>query len=272
MKFTTIPQAMKLTGLSYLGKTNNSAKIVKNKKVNQMTYILYLAPADLSGYNVCPNATNECKSGCLNTSGRAKIELYTSDSSRIINARIKKTKLFFEHNEFFMNWLKAEITLANEHAKRNGFGFSVRLNGTSDIHWQETGIFDYFSDIQFYDYTKNPTKFFNKASNYHLTFSYTGYNWSISERLLKQGYNVAVIFNIKNEKQLPAMFKGFEVINGDLTDYRPNDGNGVIVGLKWKTIANKENNEYVKNSKFVVQQTDSDCKYNVHGNELKIAM
>ena len=271
MKFTTIGEAKRLTGLSYLGNTNSSAKIEKNKKVNQMTYVLYLAPSDLSGYNVCPNATNECKKGCLNTSGRARVESYIG-KTMIIDARIKKTKLFFEHNQFFMDWLVAEIKQAKNKAEKNGFGFSVRLNGTSDIHWQETGIFDIFSDVQFYDYTKNPTKFFNKAKNYHLTFSYTGYNWSISERLLKQGFNVAVIFNIKKESELPETYKGYSVVNGDLTDYRPNDGNGVIVGLKWKKIANKENNEYVRNSKFVIQQNDTDCKYNVQNNELKIAI
>jgi hypothetical protein len=250
MKFTTIANAKTQTGLSYLGSINSSAKIVKNGKVsNQMTYILYLAPANTSGYNVCPNATNECKLGCLNTSGRVKLDV----KNNILNARDKKTKLFFEHNEFFMSWLEAEILAAQNKALKAGYGFSVRLNGTSDIHWQETGIFAKFPNVHFYDYTKNPIKFNHIAENYHLTFSYTGYNWSICERLLKQGYNVAVVFNIDKKTDFPKEFNGFEVINGDLTDYRPDDKKGVIVGLRWKSIKDKTVNEQIKNSKFVAQ-------------------
>ena len=60
-------------------------------------------------------------------------------------------------------------------------------------------------------------------------------------------------FDVKNEKAIPAMYKGYEVINGDLTDYRIDDGNGIIVGLKWKHIANKEAEQYVLNSCFVVK-------------------
>lgn len=250
MKFTTIGNAKKQTGLSYLGSVNSSAKIMKNGKVsNQMTYVLYLAPASTSGYNVCVNATKECKLGCLNTSGRVKLDV----KNNILNARDKKTKLFFEHNEFFMAWLKAEIESEMKKAYQKGFGFSVRLNGTSDIDWAETGIINEFNDIQFYDYTKNPIKFNHKPENYHLTFSYTGYNWLICESLLKKGFNVAVVFNLNKKDDFPKTFNGFEVINGDLTDYRVDDKKGCVVGLKWKDIKDKTNNEQIKNSKFVVQ-------------------
>jgi len=133
MEFTTIKEAKQLTGFSYLGAVNSSAKMVKNVKVGQLTYGLYLAPAMTSGYNVCPNATIECKAGCLNTSGRAKIELYTNNSSRIIDTRIKKTKLFFEEHKFFMDWLIAELKFYQAKANKMGLKFSARLNATSDI-------------------------------------------------------------------------------------------------------------------------------------------
>jgi len=265
MVFTTISQAIKETGLAYLGSINSSAKIVKNLKVMQMTYVLYLAPATTSGYNVCPNATDECKLGCLNTSGRARME-YITGATKIQDSRNKKTKLFFEHNDFFMAWLKAEIIAAKLKAEKMGYGFSVRLNGTSDIDWQHTGIFNEFPEISFYDYTKNFVKFNGIAKNYDLTYSYTGYNWKIAESLLKQGFNVAVIFNVTDVNQFPKTFKGYNVIDGDETDYRINDAKGVIVALKWKNIANKVNNELIKTSKFVVQLTDIDTK-----TEVKIA-
>jgi len=258
LQFTTISQAKKDTGLSYVGGVNTSAKMLKSKKTsNQYTYIIYLAPAKQSGYQVCPNATKECRMGCLATSGHAGMEL-ASGGCRIKNARIKKTKLFFEHNEFFMEWVIEEIKKARAKAQRDGFYFSVRLNGTSDINWQNAqfkgyNLFEIFPDVQFYDYTKSIKKYVNKPDNYHLTFSYTGRNWDKCKALLEDGNNVAIVFNVKSEKLLPAMYKGYKVINGDLTDYRINDAKGIIVGLKWKHIGNKEAEKQVLNSCFVVK-------------------
>ena len=257
LQFTTISQAKKDTGLSYIGGVNTSAKMLKSKKTsNQYTYIIYLAPAKQSGYQVCPNATKECRMGCLATSGHAGMEL-ASGGCRIKNARIKKTKLFFEHNEFFMEWVIAEIKKARAKAQKDGFYFSVRLNGTSDIDWQNAkfkgyNLFEIFPDVNFYDYTKAVKKYVSKPDNYHLTFSYTGRNWDKCKVLLEQGQNVAIVFNVKNESDIPAMYKGYKVINGDLSDYRVKDGKGVIVGLKWKRIANKANEAKVINSCFVV--------------------
>ena len=261
MEFTTINKAGKQTKLSYLGSVNKSAKLAKNGKINhQHTYGLYLAPATESGYNVCPYSTKECRLGCLATSGRAGMEIIAG-KEKTKSCRIRKTRLLFEHTEFFMKWLIVEIKYYKEKAEKEGYGFSVRLNCTSDVDWQSIkingkNIFEIFPDVQFYDYTKNPNKFQNKPENYHLTFSYTGRNWNTCEKLLKQGYNVAMIFNVKNEKQIPYNYKGYKVINGDSTDYRINDSKGIIVGLKWKHIANKEHEKQILNSCFVVQPNE----------------
>jgi hypothetical protein len=111
-----------------------------------------------------------------------------------------------------------------------------------------------FPETTFYDYTKNPKRMSKKLpENYHLTFSYTGRNEYISKKILDQGKNVAVIFNLKKGQPLPETWNGYPVIDGDLTDYRPLDGEGVVVGLRWKNIANKEMNEKIKKSRFVVQ-------------------
>ena len=265
MNFTTIGNAIKLTGLGYLGNINHSSKLKKNGKVNhQYTYGLYLAPASTSGYNVCSHSTPECRLGCLATSGRAAMELI-GGISRIENSRITKTKLFYENNKFFMAWLIAEINAAKLKAEKNGYGFSVRLNCTSDIDWSNVmyngqNIFQIFSDVQFYDYTKNPNKFFNIPKNYHLTLSYTGRNWNLCELVLKKGFNVAMVFNVKNENDIPAMYKGYDVINGDITDFRVKDKSGVIVGLKWKHIANKQAENEVLNSVFVVNPAEIEIK------------
>jgi hypothetical protein len=258
MKFTNLSQAKKATGLSYLGSINASAKIMKNQKVNkQYTYAIYLAPASTSGYNLCPNSTKECRLGCLATSGRQAIEIF-SGLDKIKNARINKAKLFVEHQEFFMQWLIAEIESGKRKAEKDGFYFSVRLNATSDIDWQNVlvdgkNIFEIFPDVSFYDYTKNVNKYINKPANYHLTYSYTGKNWEQCETLLSQGNNVAMVFNAKKESELPTEFKGFKVSNGDLTDYRIADAKGIIIGLKWKRIADRKAEQEILNSCFVVK-------------------
>jgi len=264
MRFTTIADAKRRTGLSYLGALNSSSKIMKGVKKGIYTYILYLAPAETSGYNVCMFSTKECRAGCLATSGRAKMEAHAGKSV-IQDARIKKTRLFFEHNQFFMDWMRAEILNAQLKAERKGFKFSVRLNGTSDIVWEDYRVYDYvngfgkhifdvFPNVQFYDYTKHPLRaIHNEIPNYQLTLSYSGKNELLCVKALDRGVNVAVVFDVKKGHDLPPTWNGYTIIDGDLSDYRPGDGDGVVVGLRWKDIADKQASEFVKNSQFVVK-------------------
>jgi len=263
MKFISIANAKRQTKLSYLGGVSTSAKIMHSQEFShQHTYAIYLAPANISGYNVCSHSTPECRMGCLNTSGRAGMEIIAG-LTKTSNCRIKKTRLFVEHQDFFMAWMIAEIKLKQAKAKREHFYFSVRLNATSDINWQKVfykgkTIFEIFPEITFYDYTKNHNKFNNIVPNYHLTLSYTGRNWDKCLDILAKGYNVAMVFNVKHEKDLPAMYKGFKVINGDLTDYRVDDAKGIIIGLKWKRIANRDAEKLVLNSCFVITPANVD--------------
>ena len=104
MKFITRAQAQREVKVSYLGGINTSSKIEKNVEVGVYTYVIYLSPAGTSGYNVCHYSTPECRMGCLHSSGRVKIEDY-SGTDRIKTARLKKTILFHEHQEFFMAWM-----------------------------------------------------------------------------------------------------------------------------------------------------------------------
>ena len=257
MNFTTIAAAKKLTGLSYLGNINISSKLAKNSKVSgTYTYCIYLAPANQSGYNVCPNSTPECRLGCLATSGRAGMEI-AAGKTKTLNARIKKTKLLKEHTLFFMQWMIAEMQHFQRKAAKDNMDFSARLNGTADIDWAKIfvdgkNIFSLFPETKFYDYTKNPIKFYDLPDNYHLTFSYTGRNVAVCKALLEKGHNIAVVFNVKKNQPLPETFGGYQVVDGDLTDFRPKDAKGIIIGLRWKRIANKQHEKQVLNSPFVV--------------------
>lgn len=255
MKFTTIAKAKKLTGLSYLGNVNSSSKIEKGAKYNYMTYILYLAPANMSGYEVCAGRTAECTKACLNESGHNKI-----DTKEVINgARIKKTKLFFEEREFFCAWLFAEIESAKAKAEKTGANFAVRLNGTSDIlptlfvH-NGKNVFQHFADVQFYDYTKILKRFdqLAKYTNYDLTFSFNGYNLADCISLLNAGKGrVAIVFE---GKKLPIKFAGFDVIDADLYDMRFIDQKNVFCGLKFKKVRNKID---TSKNRFIIPQNSS---------------
>ena len=260
MKFTTIGNAKKVTGLSYLGSVASSSKIAKGLKYNEMTYILYLAPAEQSGYNVCPGSTAECREACLTESGHNRIDV---KKNAINKARIKKTKLFFEHREFFMGWLVAEISKAKADAIAKGYTFSVRLNGTSDIQptlfkFNGKVIFDIFNEVTFYDYTKvaNRFKLLDKYSNYDLTYSFSGYNMLQSLELLENNKGrVAMVFE---GKQLPTTFMGYKVIDGDAYDMRHLDETGVIVGLKFKFVRTKIDTAH---NKFIIPM---DSKFSVY--------
>jgi hypothetical protein len=137
-------------------------------------------------------------------------------------------------------------------AKKNNLTPCIRLNGTSDIRWENIrakngkNIFEIFPNVIFYDYTKDFKR--TKAlsghwSNYHLTFSITESKRNQKEafKLLDKGVNVAVVFN----GIIPNKFKDNEVINGDKHDLRFLDKKGVVVGLTAKGDAKKDNSNFV---------------------------
>ena len=251
MKFSTIGNAKKQTGLSYLGSVASSSKIAKGLQYNEMTYILYLAPANQSGYEVCPMRTPECTEACLTESGHNRIDV---KKNAINKARIAKTKLFFEQREFFMGWLVTEIEKVKAVAADKGMRFSVRLNGTSDIEptlFKHNGktLFQLFDDVIFYDYTKVSKRFrlLDKYTNYDLTYSFSGHNmFQCLDILSNKKGRVAMVFE---GKVLPTEFMGYKVIDGDAYDMRYLDEQGVIVGLKFKKVRNKID---TANNKFII--------------------
>ena len=252
MNFKSISQSKKDTGLSYLGMVNNSTKHEKAFKYDELVYTLYLAPAKSSGYEVCPMRNKECTALCLNESGMNRMNM---NNDMITESRIKKTKLFFEQRQYFMEWMVEEIITAKNKAEKLGFHFSVRLNNTSDItpesfHMDVNGerknILQLFPDVQFYDYTKVPSRInlTKKYKNYDLTFSFDGSNLETCEKMLSSKVRVAMVFNT-----LPKKFLSYKVIDGDLYDMRYRDKKNVIVGLKFKKVRNK----LTKDNPFVIQ-------------------
>jgi len=250
MEFISKAQARRDTGMNYLGSVSYTVKHKKSLKYKELTYSLYLAPAKSSGYEVCPARTAECSRLCLNESGmNTMTQRFKGDT--INTSRIKKTRLFFEHREFFMKWMIYEINAAKRKAERLGYSLSVRLNNTSDISpmdFQLNGqnILEMFPDVQFYDYTKvaSRVEFMKTYKNYDVTYSYTGYNLTECQKMLLNRIKVAVVFKV-----IPEEFMGYKVINGDTYDMRYRDLDPCIVGLKYKRVRTKLN----ENVKFVIQ-------------------
>ena len=111
MEFINVSQAKKQTGLSYLGRIDSSSKIQKNSTVFKIqTYSLYLSPAKVSGYDVCPFSTVECRMGCLATSGRAIGDII-SKRNMIETARTKKLNCFLRITNFLCNGLLPKLQM-----------------------------------------------------------------------------------------------------------------------------------------------------------------
>ena len=236
---------------------DQNAKTVKGQKKGYLTGILYLAPANESGYETCPGRSKGCTASCLFTAGNAQ------RFKNINVARVRKTKLLFEHPTVFFSQLIADIATLRMDANKKGLTPVIRLNGTSDIGWEnmpvqadfkglgmvfkngEYNIFDIFSDIQFYDYTKRLDR--RELDNYRLTFSRSESNGHKVMKAIEAGLNVAVVF-----EKVPQSWAGMPVIDGDENDLRFLDPKGVIVGLKAKGKARKDA------SGFVVSLGDSE--------------
>ena len=260
---------MSEVGVAYLGSYDTNPKILKCKKVGDViVYSVALAPADMSGYNVCP-CSETCRELCLNGSGRNRGDILSNgfEGSKINRARIKKTKLFFENRDTFLNLMYYEIHKYRRYAdKVKAKGFAVRINCMSDLNpesfryeGEDGNILTEFSGVQFYDYTKVPSHLGlqDKYSNYFVVLSYTGRNWLTCERYLESGGNVAVVFDMA-PRDFPIAYAGYPVIDGTETDLRYLEPSGHIVGLEFHRPASLyKTGRYVKQqSPFVVEATD----------------
>lgn len=229
---------------------SGDAKTIKGEKRGILTGILYLAPWNLSGYMVCPKASQGCIAGCLNTAGRG-IYKKTQD------ARIRKTKFFFENRDAFMALLVSNIEALVRKARRENMIAAMRLNGTSDIAWEKIrcvrngrphrNLFAAFPDIQFYDYTKVLGRNVKDIPNYHLTFSLSENNEKDAAKALQMGYNVAVVMNLRRKAPKPEAWAGMPVINGDSDDIRFMDKKGGnIIALVAKGKARFDKSGFVR--------------------------
>ena len=218
---------------------DKNAKTVKGQKYGFMTAILYLAPSNQSGFNVCPQASKGCKKACLYTAGHGAYKT-------VKQGRINKTLWYIQERKTFLDKLRKEINAFIKKAKSKGLIPCIRLNGTSDISWENTGLIDEFKSIQWYDYTKvykRALKFVNGSlpKNYHITYSLNEDNKKQAFDILKRGGNISVVFR----KSLPTQFNGYKVVNADTNDLRFLDPYNSIAGLVAKGKAKNDFSGFV---------------------------
>lgn len=211
-------------------------KIQKGTERGYLSFILHLAPADLSGNEVCPKRTKGCTDACLNTAGRGGMFKKGENTNMIQKARIRKTEYFFADRAGFLADLTTDIMKAVNYARRKGLKPVFRLNGTSDLSWEKYGIIDMFPTIQFYDYTKVLGRKTAHLPNYHLTFSAADGNDADVQKALTQGMNVTVVYD-----RIPE-----GVYSADEDDLRFLDPRVGIIGLKAKGRAKKDTSGFVK--------------------------
>ena len=230
---------------------NTDAKTTKGTILGYLTGILYLAPGDISGHEVCAWRNAGCTAACLYTAGRGAF-------SNVKQSRIRKTRWFFADREAFYVALRSDIEQLIQDAEKMGLIPCVRLNGTSDIVWEygKSSIIRAFPNEQFYDYTKSVHRAVQSLtselwpSNYHLTFSYSGTNFADCIKVLRLGGNVSVVFDgVK-----PKAWGGAPVIDGDLHDLRFTDPSGTVVGLKAKGEAKKDTSGFVVRQEMEMEQ------------------
>ena len=255
-----------------------NGKTEKSGGIKVHTKALFLAPHATSGlhshkgqhFDVCPNASSECRRSCLGTEAGGNKQ-YPDNS---LASKVVKTHALVHHPEEFARVLHAETQNHVRTATRKGMKPGVRLNGTSDIAFEKhtPNLFHKNKGAEFYDYTKNSSRVLNSLkkgsdhpSNYHLALSHTGSghdesNDAQASKVLQKGGIVATVYAKKKKEAEPthiydhATGSMHPIVNGDSDDHLPSRhaqaglthgkaGHGVGSGLKLKgTTAEKAGN------------------------------
>ena len=232
MKIHYLPKQVKKYQDTFKLNYNNLLSVnPKTEKSKIKTFLLHLAPSNQSGIiNVCPNALN-CAKLCLHHAGNP---LFYSSK---IKSRINKTYAYSESPNQFIELLIMNIVRNLKKYK----DIAIRLNGTSDILWENIpinislsvsnfiyskfsyninsgyyeNIFEVFKNesfVRFYDYTKMKRDYnlIRKYNNYHITFSFDGAtnkkNIDLSYDAMENFVNLASVINIKKSEYKPNEF------------------------------------------------------------------
>lgn len=236
---------------------STSAKLNNSSDFGWWTPGLYLASGTVAetGRDLCTHASDGCRLNCLLVSGQREM---FANTAMEVNKRLKsgreklgggsnisilRTYLYEYGRKEFDAMLYRAIEKEQEYAKEQDLALACRLNATSDIPWERTGVIEHFPEVVFYDYTKIPNRVlsylsskapmnFGKVgvahkipsfvstnppfpSNYYLNFSYSEINMAWCLIMLGLGANVVVPFDGslgKDDKQWEFKKQGNKIL------------------------------------------------------------
>lgn len=203
--------------------------------------IVYLVPGV-----TCPYATDGCIAACFGDEANGSNSF---GFKAVRAAMLKRTALLLSDPERFKREAVHQV-LRKVRGLPMGSRVSLRLNGTSDVEHLlapvRAAVIDalsrqYLTAVP-YEYTKrwsllnDPDLKGPYVDGVHITLSASEHTSDEQIRTaLERGFNVAVPVAVKSAKQeLPKFYKGFPAIDGDSSDFRPTDPQGVIVLLRYK--------------------------------------
>lgn len=216
---------------------SKSVKTIKGESRGILTGVVYMSPAkkiEADLYSCSNFIEAECSGPCLAGSGHGGDAQATKARKDRLDLLIKSPSLFFEI-------LSREIFRLEKKAAKEGMSTAYRLNGTTDLRWDRIiyngrSIFQHYSKLQWYDYTKNiETYKAHSLLGVDMTFSfYRAVDRNVLQDLLDNGGKVAIAYY--DEKPLTQRIgdRDYRVIDGDEHDARFLDPKGVIVALKYK--------------------------------------
>ena len=233
-----------------------NAKTIKGDGSEYLTAILYMTPykvmVDGKHFNSCAMAEQaSCIEGCLYTAGRGVM-------TSVQTARQRKAEWFYRDRVGFMQQLVEDLRKFERYCVKRGIQPCVRLNGTTDIRWENIrpyteyvdkwgdNIFEMFPSVQFYDYTKIANRKVSQIPNYHLTWSYSAANPKYEEKfwdVIRNGMSVAVVFR---KPVNMTTWRGYKVVDGDKDDLRFLDPQSSIVALYAKGAAKHDSTGFVQ--------------------------
>tara|TARA_R110000751_G_scaffold190860_1_gene296566 strand:+ start:295 stop:1026 length:732 start_codon:yes stop_codon:yes gene_type:complete len=216
----------------------NNNKTVKGEKDGFATYIFYGAPNTVSGYNTCASSSKGCRANCIFYSGMGAMKT-------VQNARIRRTKLYFEERDYFLTLVNKDIMSAIKHGERNDMIPTFRLDGTTDIGLARHFV-RLYPNVQFYDYTKvvKRVKMAEKYDNWHITYSLSENTTKSTVKILLAGTtNIAIPFKVV--PNIGDRLWGRKLVDGYSTDLRFLDGDNRIVCLKAGGRGRKSDSEFI---------------------------
>jgi hypothetical protein len=225
-------------------------KTRKGEKRGWITGVLHFLPHKYAGVgNLCANASPGCLSTCLVFAGRGGMD-------KTQEARKKKTLRFRHETHAFLTDLALDIGTLIRKAAREEKQLAIRLNGTSDLPWENIELsgdtmMSLFPDVQFYDYTKSfdrMKKFLTSGrwpKNYHLTFSRSELNMAECAAVLDLGGSVAVVVQEVPSNLNGIRFLGQRVRSGEDDDLRFLDPPRHAYLLRAKGLARKDTSGFV---------------------------